>query len=294
MRIRGERMNNEIYNLFVSGGDDTWESNSAIIESDRCFEYTSKELSEKYKKFGKDEIAEIKNATCIFAYEDYVKKDAYIGYVTDIIVRQIGVKVIFEKTGTLPSALMHQLQFELDMKDFEFSRTHWAIKSVDLPSLLLPFGISFRPTTAHQPVDITTHFFDVAFTFAGESRSLIEPIVKEVEKELGANHVFYDNNYLSQLARPSLDVLLQDIYRNRSKLIVVFLCEKYQEKKWCGLEFRAIQEMIMDKEIEKIMYVRFDDGKVDGVFRTDGYIDGTRFSHHQLSNFICERFALLQ
>jgi hypothetical protein len=145
-----------------------------------------------------------------------------------------------------------------------------------------------------DPIDITKHFFDVAVTFAGEYRSTVEPVVREVEKRLGTNHVFYDNTYLSQLARPSLNILLQDIYRNRSKLVVVFLGERYQEKKWCGLEFKAIQEMIMDKEIAKIMYIRLDAGKVEGVFHTDGYIDGTQFSPPRLASFICERFSLLK
>ena len=89
-------MNNQIYNLFVSGGDETWESNSATIHMSRCFEYTSKELKEKLRRFGEDDIMEIKNAPCIFAYEDYVNKDAYIGHITDIILRQTGVKIVFE------------------------------------------------------------------------------------------------------------------------------------------------------------------------------------------------------
>ena len=227
---RGEVMNNQIYNLFVSGSDETWESNSATIHMSRCFEYTSKELKEKLRRFGEDDIMEIKNAPCIFAYEDYVNKDAYIGHITDIIVRQTGVKIVFEKTGTLPQTLMNQLQFELDIKSWELSRTHWAVKEVDLVSVLLPFGIPFEAVIKNEPVNITKHFFDVALTFAGEYRSLVESIAVELKKRLGENHVFYDNFFRSQLARPSLDVLLQDIYRNRSKLVVVFLCEKYQEK----------------------------------------------------------------
>ena len=55
-------------------------------------------------------------------------------------------------------------------------------------------------------------------------------MVRELEARIDANVYFYDNNYVSQLARPSLDTLLQDIYRNRSKLIVVFSGEDYQRK----------------------------------------------------------------
>jgi hypothetical protein len=123
---------------------------------------------------------------------------------------------------------------------------------------------------------------------------VVEPVVNVLGKIMNMNNIFYDNYYISQLAKPSLDTLLQDIYRNRSKLIVVFLCEKYQEKRWCGLEFRAIREMIMEKDMNRIMYIRLDEGHVDGVFSTDGYIDGTKFNPQQLAYFINERLNLLR
>lgn len=86
---------------------------------------------------------------------------------------------------------------------------------------------------------------------------------------------------------------MQDIYRNRSKLVVVFLCEKYQEKEWCGIEFRAIKEIIMERQNEKIMFVKMDDGAVEGVFKTDGYIDGWVHSPTEVAGFIKERIDLL-
>lgn len=82
---------------------------------------------------------------------------------------------------------------------------------------------------------------------------------------------------MSQLARPSLDILLQDIYRNRSKLIVVFLSADYQRKIWCGIEFRAVREIIGERSNDRVMFVRTDDGAVEGVFAMDGYIDARRF-----------------
>jgi len=282
-----------LYNLFVSGGETAWESDAIILDVDRCLrEYTAKDVFEKFGKLGKEEISEIKKLPCIFAYEDYCNKDAYIGYITDILVRQAGIKIFIQKLEVLPQTALHNLQFELDIKDWEFNRTHWAIKKVNLYEELQKVGIHFGGIKS-KPIDITKHFFDVSFTFAGESRDVVEQVVNEVGKLRDKDVIFYDNYYVGQLARPSLDTLLQDIYRNRSKLIVVFLCEKYQEKKWCGLEFRAVREMIMNKAIERIMYVRLDEGHVDGVFSTDGYIDGTKYSSQEIAGFINERLNLL-
>lgn len=143
--------------------------------------------------------------------------------------------------------------------------------------------------SGNQIVNLNSHCFDVALSFPGEFRDYVELTANNLIEELGKNAVFYDNNFKSQLARPSLDVLLQQIYGQRSRLLVVFLCEKYQEKNWCGVEFRAIKNVLFQREFEKVMFVRMDDGQVDGVFPTDGYIDARRHSPEELSKFVLER-----
>jgi hypothetical protein len=142
-------------------------------------------------------------------------------------------------------------------------------------------------------VDISTHVFDVALSFPGEARALVEKIARELEKQLGPNSYFYDDNYVSQLARPSLDILLQGIY-SRAKIDVVFLSADYQRKNWCGIEFRSVRELIFNRESARVMFVRTDDGDVEGVFKTDGYVDARKFSPDTIAHFICERLALLQ
>lgn len=135
--------------------------------------------------------------------------------------------------------------------------------------------------------------FKVALSFPGEHRAYVSDVASELRKELGVDQVFYDFDYQSQLARPNLDALLQDIYRNNSEIIVVFLCKEYSEKEWCGLEWRAVRDIIKAKEYDRVMFVRFDDSSVDGVLSIDGYIDASRFSEKDLSKFILERVALV-
>lgn len=148
-------------------------------------------------------------------------------------------------------------------------------------------------TNSPKSVDITTHVFDVALSFPGEIRPYIEKIVQELEKFIPPNSYFYDNKFTSQLARPSLDILLQDIYKNRSNLVVVFLSGDYQRKEWCGIEFRAIKEIIMERANHKIMLIKMDDETIDGIFKTDGYIDGRKYKPRDIARFIKERVGLL-
>ncbi|MCW3491537.1 TIR domain-containing protein [Dethiobacter alkaliphilus] len=284
----------ELYNLLISGIEGSWETGSTIFPLDRCInEYTEKDLVEKFSQLGQSEINELKKIPCIFAYEDGHKKDASVGYIKDVIVRQTRVKIIYEKIAILPFDDFHRIQFDLDIEDWEFNRTHWAIKKVNLFEILESIGINYTHINSSKNIDIAKHDFDVSFTFAGESRDVVEQVVKALEKLINKNNIFYDNYYVSQLARPSLDSLLQDIYRNRSKLIVVFLSGEYQDKEWCGLEFRVVQEIIMQKDYKKIMYIRLDDGPVNGVLKLDGYVNGLKFSPQELAEFIYERLNLL-
>lgn len=74
---------------------------------------------------------------------------------------------------------------------------------------------------------------------------------------------------------------------------MVFIGSDYQRKDWCGVEFRAIRDIIMERDHQRIMFVRVDDGTVDGVFKTDGYLDARRFDPARIAEFICERLALI-
>lgn len=86
---------------------------------------------------------------------------------------------------------------------------------------------------------------------------------------------------------------MQDIYRNRCKLIVVFLGTSYRKKDWCGLEFRVIEEIILQRALDRVMYVRLDDGEVPGVLAMDGYIDARQYNAAKIARFIQERLLTI-
>jgi hypothetical protein len=128
-------------------------------------------------------------------------------------------------------------------------------------------------------------------SFPGEKRRYVSRVVDALRGTLGSDSVFYDFDYQAQLARPNLDALLQRIYRDNSKLIVVFLCAEYAAKQWCGLEWRAIRDIVKTKEDERIMLIRFDNAAIEGLFSIDGYIDGESFSARQVADLIVTRLS---
>ncbi len=288
-----------MYNLLVSGNDESWDGEPCFLEVGRCArEYTDSNITEKYGDFSQEQVNSIRRFPCIFAYEYVCNKDPKFGIIKDITKRQGKIKIqydLVEIDEFISYSDIQNMLFELDISDREMNRTHWAIKDINLPKELSAIGIKLPNWDRSTPkvVDINKHSFDVALSFPGEVREYVESVAAELEKRIGQNSYFYDKNYIAQLARPSIDTLLQEIYRYRSKLVVVFLCEKYQEKEWCGIEFRAIKEMILERDYQKVMFIKMDEGCVDGVFKTDGYIDGRTHPPSEVASFIQERVSLL-
>jgi hypothetical protein len=91
-----------------------------------------------------------------------------------------------------------------------------------------------------------------------------------------------------------MDVLLQGIYRERSKLIVVFISGSYQAKDWCGVEFHAIRNIINRREGDRVMYIKTGEGAVEGVLPNDGYVDAWHYTARQLAEFIQQRLDELE
>lgn len=131
--------------------------------------------------------------------------------------------------------------------------------------------------------------FKVAMSFPGERRQYVSATVSALRPHLPPDSIFYDYDYQAQLAKPNLDILLQNVYRNKSDLIVIFLSEEYAKKQWCGLEWRAIRDLIKHKNDDQIMFVRFDDAPVEGTLSIDGYIDARANPPEKLAEFILER-----
>ncbi|ANG97746.1 hypothetical protein A8A54_15400 [Brucella pseudogrignonensis] len=291
-----------MYNLLVSGWKEEWQGNPCTFDLSRCVrqhEYTDQKLAEKFGKLDANALAELTLLPTIFAYESHREIDPKFGLIRKVTVRRWQVRIEYECISCTPfltAADFDKLAFELDIGPWEMNRTHWAVKDVNLPKELhTAKGMALPPLTrrSSRAVDITQHDFDVGLSFPGEARDLVEKVAYELGSRIGHNAYFYDNNYVSQLARPSLDTLLQDIYRNRCKLIVVFIGDDYQRKDWCGVEFRAIRDIIMNRAERRVMFVRLDDGTVDGVFQTDGYVDSRRFKPSEIAQFISERVALI-
>ena len=134
----------------------------------------------------------------------------------------------------------------------------------------------------------------MAFSFAGETRERVGPIADRVAGDLTRARILYDKFHEAEFAIPDLDTYLQRLYCEESELIVVVICTRYDEKMWPGLEWRAIRNVLNRRDGGTIMYLRADDGEVEGVFDTDGYLDLRNMSNEVVAGKILERLRLVR
>lgn len=149
------------------------------------------------------------------------------------------------------------------------------------------FAIS-RSTSLREPR------FEVAFSFPGAERKLIHDLAKRLARKYSRKKIFYDSFHQPELARPNLDTHLQQIYHRDARLNVVMLCAAYRDREWCGVEWRAIRDLIKKKRESQIMFIRRGKAQIPGVFSHDGYISAESFSAEKIANFIHQRVQSLK
>ncbi len=151
-------------------------------------------------------------------------------------------------------------------------------------------GVLSKANQEQQVVNsLESKRFKIALSFPGEKREFVSRVVDKLSSSLGKEFIFYDKFYEAELALPNLDIMLQNIYHKQAELIVVFLCQEYEEKEWCGLEFRAIRDLIKQHRDKQIMFIRFDNAEIQGLFSIDGYVLIENRTPEEISDVIIAR-----
>jgi energy-coupling factor transporter ATP-binding protein EcfA2 len=136
--------------------------------------------------------------------------------------------------------------------------------------------------------------FRIALSFPGEHRDYVRQVAECLAKSLPKREILYDDWNESEFIRFNLNPYLPDLYRTQSELVVVFLCADYAQKPWCGLEWRAVLELIQQGQDDCIMPFRFDHTEIPGFYAGDGYgWLGDGCPPQKVASLILERLALM-
>lgn len=292
-----------MYNLLVTGHSGAWDLAEYEYDRERFGEYSSPRIMQKFGSLDATAIEELKSFPTLFSYEGD-KENVRVGYIRRIKERQKSIYIEYDFETAIPEipfSKIAPLRKKLDIYTperglGEMNRTHWAVKDEDLFEILFEAGLIDQTflNSVGQIGRVEDLTFKVALSFPGERRAYVSKVANALKRQLPRGSVFYDKDFTAQLARPNLDTLLQRIYRHNSELVVIFLSKEYEEKDWCGLEWRAIREILMDRKSSdhSIMFMRFDNTPIEGVFKHDGYIDLNTYSPNEVTNLILQRVEL--
>ncbi len=121
-------------------------------------------------------------------------------------------------------------------------------------------------------VDEGKYQYDVALSFAGEDRPIVEKLADLLR--LKGLEVFYDDFKKSDLWGRDLFQHLDDVYANQARFCVIFVSEAYASKAWTNHELKSAQSRaFLQKNDAYILPVRLDDTKIPGIRPTMGYMD---------------------
>src|SRR5258706_168722 len=139
--------------------------------------------------------------------------------------------------------------------------------------------------------------FAIALSFPGERREYVEQVANALLPafggEKGKSRIFYDDWHESKIIGYASNRKLQNIYATDSDLIVPFYCQDYRKKKWCGVELRAIEQLLFDEDYDRVLPLRFAHVDIPGSFRTDIFPIVSERPAEDVAALILDRYSEL-
>lgn len=113
--------------------------------------------------------------------------------------------------------------------------------------------------------------YDIAVSFAGEQRSMVEQIVVQLKSHEVS--VFYDNDEQAELWGENLYDLLYNIYANESRFCLVFVSDEYNAKEWTNHERQSAQERVFKERGKSyLLPVQIEGAKLKSMPSIIGYV----------------------
>lgn len=118
-----------------------WSDGRDTVSVSRLFEYTAPEIVAAFQNEGIILLDKLTRLPCLFMEEGVDDQVARVGTIFRARVsgNEMSIEYTFDlDTPSLLKSTIYANKIEFDMpRDFEFSRTHWAVKDVDLYRVLL-------------------------------------------------------------------------------------------------------------------------------------------------------------
>jgi hypothetical protein len=134
---------NAMFHFLVTSDKEAWDGGVEIYSRSRFLEYTPDDIVAKFSKITKEVIEELRQMPCLCAYEG--EYEIRVARVKTIEVETGSVRVEVElntQISPIPFETFSRHKKRFGIHEWEFSRTHWAVKSGDLWQRLRESGLA--------------------------------------------------------------------------------------------------------------------------------------------------------
>ncbi|MFJ2332527.1 FRG domain-containing protein [Pseudomonas helleri] len=132
-----------MYHFFVTARSGAWDNGFYLYDRSRFLEYTNDKIAEAFSTLTESHIQTLLSWPCLFAYEGD-EEDIRIGTLRSIKEQGRSLRIEFDLSSDIapiPYANIKPIAPLLDIREWEMSRTHWAIKDEDLFARLRERGL---------------------------------------------------------------------------------------------------------------------------------------------------------
>jgi hypothetical protein len=131
-----------MFNLLVSSSPTAWETDQLMrIEAARFKEYTDAPEAKKTSASKPRTLKRLERAPALLMYEEGAEAQsrdiALYGYLRDIRVSGEDLTFLFAQEGTFTRKVVREFGGRLGINDWEYNRTHWAVKNGGVPSAMM-------------------------------------------------------------------------------------------------------------------------------------------------------------
>ena len=200
-----------------------WEQSHDTLDESRVLEYTDAHLIEEFKPGGRIDTDRVKQIPAIFAPETGGDDEQLtrVGYITDVSMngRDVNLHYIYDPNiPPISNTQLENISDKLSIQPFEFRRTHWSIKDVDLFKVLYANQISSLPSPRVFSVDaihkVEDDLISVMMPFSAGFQDVDESI-KQMAAEIDMRCLRADDIW-------EHDTVIQDVVTliGRSRIVI--------------------------------------------------------------------------
>jgi TIR domain len=272
-----------MFNLIIYGNGEMWaEPQPWSIDASRFLEYSCEDAVELFKN-RKNLEALVQLPTIVTGeWGGSASQVVRVGLVRNVRSTGREIRFSFEEQSHTTDDLLDECQKELQLQDWERSRSHWAVKNGDLPQRFISQLV--RGTYKEFP-------YEIVISYASENIEYVNEVAERL-KEAGIR-LFYAPFEEPELWGKSLSRRLDAIYRNLGRHCLMFVSKDYARKVWPTFESKVAMERAMHEASQErddyMLACRFDQTEIPGMAADVVYQDLRIKTPEQIADLVVSK-----